>query len=60
MYLNTDFIYTCRVYLSHPGELSSALAIALSIFCVVIMSVLLGLAFSLILDKLNIDPADAG
>lgn len=48
-----------RVFLSHPDDLASSIAISVTIAIVVLMSVFLGLGFSILLDYLNIDPADA-
>jgi len=48
-----------RVIVGSPTEYLAALCIGLTIFAVVLISVFLGIGFSVLLDRLNIDPADA-
>jgi len=45
-----------RVYMSYPNVLS-AVAIGLSLFCIVILSIMLGTLIPLVLDRFKIDPA---
>ena len=46
-----------RVYLEFPNEVQAAWTISLSLFCMVLLSAGLGILFSVLLDRLKMDPA---
>lgn len=48
-----------RVYITN-GDLTNATAIAVSLFCIVMTSTLLGSSLPFALSKLGVDPANAG
>ncbi len=48
-----------RVYLTN-GSLLNSTAISLSLFCIVMTSVLIGSALPFVLAKMGVDPANAG
>jgi magnesium transporter len=45
----------CRVYYS-SGDLLSAIVISVSLFCIVVTSIVLGAFLPLFLERLNLDP----
>merc|ERR1712232_741122 len=47
-----------RVFAAYPSDIKAAAAIAIAVFAMVELSIILGVCFSILIDMLNIDPAN--